>query len=71
VVIYLVVSGGILLGGVLWDRVAGLYLALAAVTVGRLIQTLWLWRRSRSAVKGVERRDEDVVPLQAADITAR
>jgi hypothetical protein len=70
VVIYLVVSSALLLGGVLWDGIAGLYVALAAISIGRLIQTIWLWYRSRAAMESVERREADPAVLQAADICA-
>ncbi len=71
VAIYLVVSSALLVGGVLWHRVAGLYVALVAISTGRLIQTIWLWHRSRPAMRCVERRDERSAGLQAADICAR
>ena len=71
VAIYLVVSSAVLLGGVVWHRVPGLYVALGAISLGRLIQTVWLWHRSRPAMERVDRRDETGTPLQAADICAR
>ncbi len=57
VVIYLVTSGAVLWSGVVWNRVAGLYVGLAAVSLGRLMQTAWLWYRSRPAVESVEEED--------------
>jgi hypothetical protein len=71
VMIYLFVSGAILFGGALWARVAGLYVGLAAVSLGRILQTAWLWYRSRPAMECVEQRDRSSAPLQAADICAR
>lgn len=38
----------ILLGGVLWGAVTGLYVALFAFLAGELLRTLWLWIRSRA-----------------------
>jgi len=38
----------ILLGGVLWGAVTGLYVALFAFLVGELLRTFWLWLRSRA-----------------------
>jgi hypothetical protein len=70
VAIYLVVAGAILLGGVLWGQVAGLYVGLAAVTCGRLMQTLWLWYRSRGAKERVELRDNGPIAFHAADTCA-
>jgi len=71
VAIYLVVASAILVGGVVWGDVAGLYVGLAAITVGRLMQTLWLWHRSRGAKDRVELRDNGPITLQAADACAR
>jgi len=71
VAIYLVVATAILLGGVVWGEVAGLYVGLAAITLGRFMQTLWLWHRSRGAKERVEDRDNGPVTLQAADACAR
>jgi len=67
VAIYLCVAGVVLVGGVTWGRVAGLYVALAAVTLGRLMQTAWLWHRSRPARQQVEQRDRSAASLQTAD----
>jgi hypothetical protein len=68
VAIYLVTSSALLVAGVVRGRVAGLYVALAAISTGRLIQTIWLWHRSRSAMESVERRDagQQPSPLPAA-----
>jgi len=68
VAIYLVTSSALLVSGVVWGRIAGLYVALAAISSGRLIQTIWLWHRSRPAMESVERRDagQQPSPLPAA-----
>lgn len=71
VVIYLLSSGAVLFGGVLWGRVAGLYVGLTAVSLGRILQTVWLWYRSRSVMECMERRDGSGATLQAADVCAR
>lgn len=71
VAIYLIVASALLAAGVLWDRGAGLYVALAAVSAGRLIQTAWLWHRSRPVKSRVEERDDTAARLQAADICGR
>ncbi len=54
IVVYLVSSGAILWGGVAWGQMAGLYVGLAAIGFGRLTQTIWLWYRSRSALRSIE-----------------
>jgi len=71
VAIYLIVASVVLAVGIAWGRMAGLFVALAAVSLGRLIQTIWLWYRSRSAMESVERRDDVGASLQAADICAQ
>lgn len=55
--IFLLVAGSILLGGVVWGRITGLYVGLAAFGTGMLGQTVWLWRRSRSEIRDLRRQD--------------
>ncbi len=45
-------------GGILLDTVAGLYVALTAYTIGRLVQVLWLWFRSRDIIRRLLYRKE-------------
>jgi hypothetical protein len=70
VVVYLLTSVAVLWGGVLWNRMAGLYVGLAAVSLGRLAQTVWLWYRSRPAIESVEERDEATAAFKRADVAA-
>lgn len=60
VAVYLLVSIAILVGGVLWGGAAGLYVGLAALSIGRLAQAGWLWYRSRPAVESAETGDAAV-----------
>jgi hypothetical protein len=46
-VIFLLVSCATLWAGVVWARVSGLYVGLTAFSTGVLLQTAWLWQRSR------------------------
>lgn len=46
---FLFVATAILVGGVLWGAVTGLYYTVAAFTLGEFLRTLWLWLRSREA----------------------
>jgi hypothetical protein len=46
---FLAVATMILVGGVLWGAVTGIYLTLGAFVVGELLRTFWLWLRSRPA----------------------
>jgi len=47
----------ILLAGVLWGQVMGLYTGMIAFVIGMLVQTVWLWRRSRPAMQALQTRD--------------
>ncbi len=57
VVIYLVVNVVLLWAGVMWGRTIGLYIGLAAFTISTIVQTGWLWWRSRPALRAVAARD--------------
>jgi len=57
VAIYLLVSAIIFGVGVIAQAFSGLYVALTAVVVSNLAQTIWLWYRSRPAMKAVKARD--------------
>jgi hypothetical protein len=47
VAVFLFASGLVLLGGVSWNRIIGLYVGLGAFSFGMFSQTIWLWVRSR------------------------
>ncbi|MCP4539976.1 MAG: hypothetical protein GY832_22780 [Chloroflexi bacterium] len=55
---FLLSSVAVLLIGILWQRVTGLYVGLAALGVGLLMQTSWLWWRSRPTMRALHIRDE-------------
>jgi hypothetical protein len=57
VAIFLFTTGMALLGGVTWGRTTGLYVGLGAFSFGMLIQTFWLWVRSRSVLRTLCERD--------------
>jgi hypothetical protein len=66
---FLAVIAMILVGGVLWGAVTGLYVALSAFVVGELLRTFWLWLRSRPARRHLHERDaaiSDHAPTQPA-----
>lgn len=54
---FLAVVTMILVGGVLWGAVTGIYLTLGAFVVGELLRTFWLWLRSRPARRHLNERD--------------
>jgi hypothetical protein len=43
--------------GVRWNNIIGLYVGLSAYVVGMLAQTIWLWYRSRTALRIIRERD--------------
>lgn len=57
VAIFLFSAGIVMLGGIAWGRIPGLYVGLSAFSVGMLIQTFWLWLRSRSVIRSLNTRD--------------
>jgi hypothetical protein len=58
VAIFLSVTGLILLGGVIWGEMVGLYVGLAAFSFGMLVQTFWLWVRGRPVLRALNERDD-------------
>lgn len=48
----------VMLVGMAWGRIYGVYVAAIAFTLSGLAQTLWLWYRSRPALRAVRLRDE-------------
>jgi hypothetical protein len=57
VVIFLASTVIILYGGILWGQVIGLFIGMGAFTVSMLVQTVWLWHRSRPTIRATEARD--------------
>ncbi len=57
VILYLVVTVSILIIGVAWGRIRGIYVALIAMTAGELVRTGWLAWRSRNARRMLKIRD--------------
>lgn len=47
VIVFIITICIILWLGVKWSRISGLYIAIIAFEIGMLVQTLWLWFRSR------------------------
>jgi len=58
VAIFLFGAGLVLLSGIIWGEVVGLYVGLGAFSFGMFIQTLWLWMRSRPALRALFDRDQ-------------
>jgi hypothetical protein len=60
VAIFLLSTGLVLIGGVAWGEITGLYVGLAAFSFGMLSQTIWLWVRSRPALSALYERDQQL-----------
>lgn len=70
VVIYLVSIVIISWAGVIWGRTTGLYIGLAAMLISMLVQTVWLWYRSRPVMLAVIKRDSERISPQPAGAPA-
>jgi hypothetical protein len=60
VVIYLGSAAILLSAGIVWGGMSGLYVALASFVISMLLQTAWLWYRSRHVRRAVHERDERI-----------
>ena len=58
VAIFLLGAGLVLILGIFWGKTIGLYIGLAAFSFGMIVQTLWLWVRSRPALHALIERDQ-------------
>ena len=70
VVIYLSVNFVTLTLGVMSGTVIGLYIGLASFVLSTIIQTIWLWFRSRQVIDSVHQRDEFEYSLPPAEIVS-
>ncbi len=66
VLLFLLTCGGILSAGIVWGQVSGLYVGLAALSLGMLAQTAWLHWRGYKVMQAVQARDNSRSPLQTA-----
>ena len=55
--VYMVTVGTLLLAGVAYGQITGLYAGMVAFASGMILQTAWLWFRSRPAMRQVRERD--------------
>ena len=58
VAIFLFGAGLVLIVGIFWGKTVGLYVGLGAFSFGMIIQTVWLWVRSRPALHALFERDQ-------------
>lgn len=67
VAVSLLVHGGILYAGILWGKAPGIYVGIVGLVAGHLARTLWLWVRTRSAMRNLRAREREQTPaLQTA-----
>jgi hypothetical protein len=64
VVVYMLTVGAILVAGVIWGQVTGLYIGMIAFAAGMSLQTGWLFVRSRAAIRSVHSRDAALAPVE-------
>jgi len=65
VVAYIVVNVFVLSLGIVWGRVSGIYVGMAAMVFGTIIQTFWLWFRSRKDMADLRFGELDSLPTQS------
>jgi hypothetical protein len=51
-----------------WGKVSGLYITLGSFTISSLVQTIWLWQRSRKVLRSVQLRDESIQLAEALPV---
>lgn len=57
VILFLLVTSGLMAAGVAWGKATGIYVAWGALGLGTLVQTAWLAIRSRPALRAVRTGD--------------
>lgn len=55
--VFLLTDSALLWAGVAWGQMTGLYVGLTALVIGVLMQTVWLWERSRPLLSALQSRD--------------
>lgn len=70
VIVYLVSIALLSWAGVMWGRTTGLYIGLGVMSVSMLVQTVWLWYRSRPVMHSIKQRDFAEVATNAAGAPA-
>jgi hypothetical protein len=61
----LAVHGGILYLGVIWGEAPGIYVGIVGLMAGHIARTLWLWVRTRNAMRSLRAREQTPPMLQA------
>ena len=66
VAVSLIVHGGILYIGVMLGDLPGIYVGIVGLVAGHLARTVWLWVRTRNAMRSLRAREELPATLQTA-----
>ena len=66
VAVSLIVHGGILYIGVMRGDLPGIYVGIVGLVAGHLARTVWLWVRTRNAMRSLRAREELPATLQTA-----
>jgi len=61
--IFLMVVLSVMIAGVMWFDIIGLYVGMTAFSIANLAQTLWLWFRSRTVLQEMKVRDRSFLAL--------
>jgi hypothetical protein len=65
VALFLTTACAILILGIIWGKLPGLYVGLFAFSLSMCIQTAWLWYRSLPVISYIKSRDKvDVLPIR-------
>jgi hypothetical protein len=73
IVVFLVSSALVMWAGVAWGQIPGLRVGLAGLAAAMLTQTVWLWVRSRPAMRALHARAQQapLAPAHGAESPAR
>lgn len=58
VVIFLITVAAVLIAGIFWGAVTGIYVGMAGFSLATFTQTIWLWVRSQSVMKTIRQRGQ-------------
>jgi len=68
--IFLITTIILITAGAAWSQAIGLYISLGAFAIAMFVQTLWLWFRSRPALRATQERDAIQIQTFAAETPA-
>lgn len=68
VLLGLLANGTVLVSGVLWGGMEGLYVGMMALSVGYVVRSLWFWHRTRAAVRIVQAEDRRTLEMASSPV---